>query len=155
MYLSSLYYLPSGSDPVHWLAHAKALNNGVTFPMWSEGLLQYPPLSLVVLGVFASAWGDILGLKLFGALALAVMPISLFVLVNRIAGPHAGVAASVLAAVTAVFYEMWGYGMYPNLFGFSVLFLSLYAILNYMERRDRTWGLLAAFSVILVIFRTT
>jgi len=151
MRLNSLYCLPPGSDSFHWLMHAKALLEGVGFPMWDEGLWQYPPLSLVSLGLFAKLFGDLLGLKLFGALVLAFLPASFFVLVRKMFGSRVGIVAAAFMAITPIFYEMWGYGMYPNLFGFSILFLTLFTVIKFMEQRNRKWGIIAiAMSVVLM-----
>ncbi len=151
MRLNSLYCLPPGSDSFHWLMHANALVSGMGFPMWDEGLWQYPPLSLVFLGLFAKVFGGLFGLKIFGALVLAVLPFSFFVLVRKMFGSSVGLAAAAFMAITPIFYEMWGYGMYPNLFGFSILFLTLFTIIKFMEEKNRKWGIIAiAMSVILM-----
>ncbi len=152
MRLNSLYCLPPGSDPFHWLMHAKALVSGVGYPMWDEGLWQYPPLSLVSLGLFAKLFGDLLGLKLFGALVLAILPASLFVLVRKMFGTSVGLVAAAFMALTPIFYEMWGYGMYPNLFGFSILFLTLFTVIKFMELRNRKWGIIAISMSIVLMF---
>lgn len=152
MHLNNLYYLPPGSDPFHWLMHAKALVAGVKYPMWDEGLLQYPPISLLLLGLFAKVFGDLLGLKLFGALVLAILPVSFFVLVRKMFGSLVGIVAAVLIAVTPIFYEMWGYGMYPNLFGFSILFLTLFTVINFMEKKNKRWGIAAILMSIVLMF---
>jgi len=152
MRLNSDYYLPSGSDPVHWLAHAKALVDGVTYPLWSEGLLQYPPVPLIALGLLTRGLGDVLGLKMFGALVLGLLPLSSFVLVNRIAGPRVGLIAALFMAITPAFYEMWGWGMYPNLFGFSVLFFALVTVIDYSDHKTIKRGIAAALMIVLVMF---
>ena len=152
MHLNSLYYLPPGSDSFHWLMHAKALVAGVRYPMWDEGLLQYPPISLLLLGLFANVFGDLLGLKLFGALVIAILPASFFVLVRKMFGSRVGIVAAVFIAITPIFYEMWGYGMYPNLFGFSILFLTLFTIINFIEQKNRKWGIAAILMSIVLMF---
>lgn len=150
--MNGLYELSSGADSFHWLMHAKALLFGLDYPMWGEGLWQYPPLSLVFLGVFAKVFGDLLGLKIFGALLLAVMPASFFVLVRKMFGSAVGLLAAVLMAVTPIFYEMWGYGMYPNLFGFSVLFLTLFSVIKFLELRNRKWAVIALAMSVIIMF---
>lgn len=152
MHLNNLYYFPPGSDPFHWLMHAKALVAGIRYPMWDEGLLQYPPISLLLLGLFAKGFGDLLGLKLFGALVLAILPASFFVLVRKMFGSHVGIVAAVFIAITPIFYEMWGYGMYPNLFGFSILFLTLFTVINFMEQKNRKWGTAAILMSLILMF---
>jgi hypothetical protein len=150
--LNSLYYLPSGIDSMHWLAYAKALVSGIRFPLWTTGLLQVPPIPLVILGLFTKIFGDILGTQLFGAVVLGILPLSFFILVNKMFGPRVGIVASVFIAVTPVFYEMWGSGMYPNLFGLSVLFFAFFAILNFIERKNLKWGVTAFLMIVLVVF---
>jgi hypothetical protein len=152
MRLNSLYYLPSGIDSMHWLAYAKAFVSGIRFPLWSAGLLQVPPIPLIILGLFTKVFGDILGTQLFGAVVLGILPLSFFILVNRMFGPRVGIVASLFIAITPVFYEMWGSGMYPNLFGFSVLFFALFAILNFIERKNLKWSIAAFFMIVLVMF---
>jgi Dolichyl-phosphate-mannose-protein mannosyltransferase len=152
MRLNSLYYLPSGIDSMHWLAYAKAIVSGIRFPLWSTGLLQVPPIPLIILGFFIKVFGDILGTQLFGAVILGILPLSFFILINRMFGPRVGIVASLFIAITPVFYEMWGSGMYPNLFGFSVLFFALFAILNFIERKNLKWGVAAFFMIVLVMF---
>jgi hypothetical protein len=152
MRLNSLYELPPGSDSFHWLMHAKALLSGLSYPMWGEGLWQYPPLSLVFLGLFAKIFGDLLALKIFGALVLAVLPASFFVLVRKMFGSPVGLLAAAFMAVTPIFYDMWGYGMYPNLFGFSVLFLTLFSVVKFMELKNRKWGINALAMSVVVMF---
>jgi hypothetical protein len=132
--------------------HAKALVAGVGYPMWDEGLWQYPPLSLVFLGLFAKVFGGLLGLKIFGALVLAALPASFFVLVRKMFGSSVGVAAAAFIAITPICYEMWGYGMYPNLFGFSILFLTLFTIIKFMEQRNRKWGIIAIGMSVVLMF---
>ena len=144
--------MPSGSDPLHWLAHAKALVSGVRYPLWSEGLLQYPPVPIVILGFFAKIFGDILGMKLFGAFVIGILPISSFVLFNKMFGSRVGLVASIFIAVTPAFYEMWGWGMFPNLFGFSVLLLSLFTVINFVEHKNLKWGIITSLMIILVMF---
>jgi hypothetical protein len=151
-HLNSLYYLPPGDDAFHWLAHARALIDGASFPLWSEGLLQYPPAPLAILGLFARAFGDIAGLELFGALVLGILPLSVFALANRMFGARVGVVAALFVSVTPVFYEMWGFGMYPNLFGFSIMLLALFAMINLVERWSMKWGFTAASLSVLVMF---
>ena len=152
MHLYSLYYLPSGNDALHWLAHAKALVSGVRYPMWSEGLLQYPPVPIILLGLFAKVFGDLLGVKLFGALVLGLLPVSSYVLVKKMFGERVGIIASLLVAITPAFYEMWGWGMFPNIFGFSILMLALFTVINFIEHRNLKWGIFAALMIILTMF---
>jgi len=145
--------LPWWTDGGEWLKYARGLL-GVTWPMWGEDPLIYPPLFPSILADFLSLTGDpCFSIKFLAALVFALRPVAAYIfslLVFR--SRFAGVSAAAMIMLLPIHVEMLGWGGYPNLLCLSILMIAMGSLISWL--RDGGRGILAilVISSLLVVF---
>jgi hypothetical protein len=149
---------PPFNDPANWLKISNALN-GVTFPMWEQTALQYPPFFMLLLSALGGITGDpLLAIRLAGVLVAAIVPLSAYPISKQVSGSGAsGLAAAWLVGLSPIFFEMYGWGGYPNLLGLTFLMLSLYFLLKALSDPSRWYfvGALTSSSLVVLTHHLT
>lgn len=152
VYLYSRVF-PWWSDGGIWLKQLNALF-GVEYPMWGETAFQFDQLYLLYLLSLRFLLGNILtALEASAILAYAARVASTFILARKLFKSEvAGLAAALLSGFSPLFYETFGWGGYPNLFGYALLPLAFYAMLRCIEKSSGKNLAFTALSVAAVTF---
>jgi hypothetical protein len=139
---------PWWSDGGIWLKQLNALF-GVEYPMWGETPFQFDQLYLLYLASLRLLLGNILtALEASALLAYAARVVTTFILARKLfKNEIAGLAAALLSGFDPLFYETFGWGGYPNLFGYALLPLAFYAMLSCIEKSSRKNLALSALTV--------
>jgi hypothetical protein len=145
--------LPWWTDGGTWLKQLNAMF-GIEYPMWGLPPFQFDQLYLVYLAFLRALLGN--GVSALEASALsmyAALVGTTFVLARRLFKSEvAALAAALLSGFHPIFYETLGWGGYPNLFGYALLPLAFYSMLNSIERGSRKHIAFAALTVAAVAF---
>jgi len=149
--LYRLYYLPPGFDVGAWITYAKALI-GESGSAW---VTRYHPYLVhnSLLALFLRVFGDeILAAQAFAIFLFALRPLATYLLSLEVLGSRSkAVLVSFFVALHASFFEVWGWGGYPNLLGFALSPLALYFVVGAVEKRDMRSLLLAlGFSLLTI-----
>lgn len=127
-------YFPWWTDGGNWLKHVNAVLGDI-YPMWEEGIYQYPPIFFILTGVVAELTGNlIVSLKSVALVSFFIFPIAMYFLSKKIFGRSlAGVAAAWLTAFFPLFLEFMGWGGYPNILAFAFLSIAFFFMTRYVE----------------------
>lgn len=122
--------------------------------MWGETPFQFDQLYLLYLASLRLLLGNILtALEASALLAYAARVATTFVLARKLFKSDAtGLAAALLSGFCPLFYETFGWGGYPNLFGYALLPLAFYAMLGCIEKSSRKNLAFTALTVAGVTF---
>ena len=155
---------PWWSDTGEWLKYANAIqadlatrlgihnqnNSAMLYPMWDQGVWQYPPLFFLLLIPFKISLGPILALKLLGSILYSLQPIPMYFLAKKITRNELAGIAAAFASLTPLYSEMLGWGGYPNLLGLILLGFAFHTILNTKDKwSKRNISLLAILSILI------
>ena len=141
--------LPWWMDGGDWLKRVNALlGNG--YPMWNQTTFQYPPLFFALVAAF-SGLGEIRSLEIWGLAAYALVPLMTYFLMKELFKDRVvAVAGAWLTGFTPIWYEMFGWGGYPDLLGLAMLPLGFLGVYRFSEKGSRgNFALLAAGSVLV------
>jgi len=153
MWLNSMYTMPPGTDPGQWLRETHALMGNIT-PYWERRTLLYPPFSFIILlSVIEIVKNELLALKIFGSLVFSLLPIPAYIITKKLGQDKTkAIIAALLTVVAPLFYEMWGWGAYPNLLGLFFLGMTFYFTLNIIDNPCRKNFIFALFSGFLTVY---
>ena len=137
-------------DGGDWLKRVNALL-GNTYPMWNQTTFQYPPLFFVLVASLSGLMGEIRSLELWALVAYALIPLVTYFFVNELFHDKVvAVAGAWLTGFTPIWFEMFGWGGYPDLLGLALLPLGFLGILRFSEKGSlKNFALLAAGSVLI------
>jgi hypothetical protein len=137
--------LPWWMDGGDWLKRVNALL-GNPYPMWEQTTLQYPPLFFVLVAGLSSLLGEVRSLELWALVAYALVPLTTYFFVNELFHDRVvAVAGAWLTAFTPIWFEMFGWGGYPDLLGLALLPLGFLGVMRFSEKGSPTnLALLAA-----------
>jgi hypothetical protein len=127
---------------------------GIQYPMWGETAFQFDQLYLLYLASLRLLLGNILtALEVSAILAYAARVVTTYILSRKLFRSEiAGMAAALLSGFNPLFYETFGWGGYPNLLGYALLPLALYAMLRYVEKTSKENLAFTALTVAAVTF---
>jgi hypothetical protein len=142
--------LPWWMDGGDWLKRVNALL-GNTYPMWNQTTFQYPPVFFVLVASLSGLMGEIRSLEFWALVAYALIPLITYFFVNELFHDKVvAVAGAWLTGFTPIWFEMFGWGGYPDLLGLALLPLGFLGILRFSEKRSlKNFALLAAGSVLI------
>jgi hypothetical protein len=142
--------LPWWMDGGDWLKRVNAIL-GNAYPMWNQGTLQYPPLFMILVAGLSKILGEILALKVMALVSFSLIPLTTYFFVNELFHDKVvGVAAAWAAAFTPIWFEMIGWGGYPDLLGLAVLPFAFYGIVRYNRDKSSKSMLMLALGSALV-----
>ncbi|MEM3833350.1 MAG: hypothetical protein QW128_07165 [Thermoprotei archaeon] len=157
--------MPMWSDPGEWLKYSNAieahlaltigLNEDVykymLYPMWNQGVWQYPPLFFIILIPLIKLLNPFLALKLMGSLLLSLQPIPTYFISKRITKSRiGGLLAAYISSLMPLYLEMYGWGGYPNLMGFLLLATNIYFTLAAIEEGGKKYFSLMLLTSMLI-----
>lgn len=128
------FMVPSGADPGNWLTmvnmlhRADATGHGLRYPQIFF-LLLYLPLRLGL--------DEFMVLKVAGALASTIIGIPFFLLARRLSGNLAASLCTLLFLFAEGYSEMIAWGGYTRFLGMFFMLLSLYFLVNLLEKPSR------------------
>jgi hypothetical protein len=142
--------LPWWMDGGDWLKRVNALL-GNTYPMWNQTTFQYPPLFFVLVASLSGLMGEIRSLEFWALVAYALVPLVTYLFVNELFHDRVvAVAGAWLTGFTPIWFEMFGWGGYPDLLGLALLPLGFLGVLRFSEKGSlKNFALLAAGSVLI------
>ena len=156
---------PLWSDPGEWLKYAKAYEavilKAIGFnPQYARDILDimgnqiifgYPPLTLFLISIFRAILGDVPGVQYLGTTLLVIQPIPIYLITYRLTKIRwIALLASLYAAFTPGYMEIFGWGGYPNLLGFFLIGMSIYYLIGVLKDEERLWKPL--ITSILIVF---
>ena len=114
--------------------------------------LRYNPLFFVLLDPFLVFFGALTGLKVVASLVFSVAAIPFFLLAKKLSSSY---LAALIASWTFLFFEgyseMIGWGGNPNFLGFLFILVTLFFLLDSLEKPSSKNVLLTGFSLSLVV----
>lgn len=147
------YNLPiSASDTGIWLKASYAIfeNN---YPMWNLSPLEHGVLPFIIVYPLAKIFGDVWAINIFGLVCLTLRPIAIFFLAKKIyKSQFFALLCSTIDAFFPSYYEMYAWGGYPNLLGFTILPIAFVYVLQCNQSgKLKDFFTLGLFSTILVL----
>ncbi|MDA4126859.1 MAG: hypothetical protein OK452_06630 [Thaumarchaeota archaeon] len=144
--------LPWWMDGGDWLKRVNALL-GNSYPMWNQTTFQYPPLFFILVAALSGPIGEIRSLELWALLAYALVPLATYFFVNELFHDRVvAVAGAWLTGFSPIWFEMFGWGGYPDLLGLALLPLGFLGVLRFSESRSsKNLTLLASGSVLIPV----
>ena len=141
---------PWWMDGGDWLKRVNALL-GNAYPMWNQTTLQYPPLFFVLVAAFSGPLGEIRSLEIWALIAYALVPLVTYFFAKELFKDRAvAVAGAWLTGFTPIWFEMFGWGGFPDLLGLAMLPLGFLGVLRFSEKGSaRNFSLLAIGSVLI------
>ena len=146
-------YFPPINDPAIWIKYANGVF-GYTYPLWDTTPFQYPPLFPFILGAFKFLIGDyLLALKILGIFLASIISLSVYPLARYLSNSEVGGLVAVwIVGFHPVFYEMFGWGGYPNLLALIFLSLSTYYLLRFIDEPKTKNLVLSSILIALTVF---
>lgn len=144
--------LPWWMDGGDWLKRVNAIL-GNSYPMWEQTTLQYPPLFFVLVTGFSGLMGEIRSLEVWALVAYALVPLVTYFFVDELFHDKVvAVAGAWLTGFTPIWFEMFGWGGYPDLLGLALLPLGFLGVLKVSEKWSiQNFALLAAGSILIPV----
>ncbi|HEV2139008.1 MAG TPA: hypothetical protein VGR53_09200 [Nitrososphaerales archaeon] len=142
--------LPWWMDGGDWLKRVNALL-GNTYPMWEQTTLQYPPLFFVLVASLSGLFGEIRSLELWALLGYALIPLVTYFFVNELFHDQVVAAAGAwLTGFSPIWFEMFGWGGYPDLLGLALLPFGFLGVVRFSEKRSaKNMAILATGSILV------
>jgi hypothetical protein len=138
--------LPWWTDGGLWLKYANGLM-GVTWPLWDEKPLNYPPLFPSILALFTTLTNDpVFSVKFLAAFLFSIRPLAAYLsslLIFR--EKLSAIAAALIMMFLPIHVEMVGWGGYPNILGLSLSMISVGLLISWL--RDDTGRMLPALFI--------
>lgn len=134
------YKLPVGGDAGIWLELSFAIfeNN---YPVWNSSQFlwgtpfQHGPIPFLVLYPLAKIMGEVLAANTMGIVFMALRPIAVFFFAKKLLrNQYFALLCSTVDAFFPSYYEMYGFGGYPNLLAFILLPLAFAYVLQASTR---------------------
>jgi uncharacterized membrane protein len=126
--------LPWWTDGGLWLKYANGLM-GVTWPLWDEKPLNYPPLFPSILALFITLTNDpVFSVKFLAAFLFSIRPLAAYLsslLIFR--EKLSAIAAALIMMFLPIHVEMVGWGGYPNILGLSLFMLSIGLLISWLR----------------------
>lgn len=143
--------LPWWVDGGIWLKYANGLL-GVTWPLWNEKSLNYPPLFPTILAILVYLTGDpVFSIKFLAVLTFSLRPLIVFLssilLFKRLS---VSVSAGIIMMMLPIHVEMLGWGGYPNLLSSSLLMISITLLITWLKGNSRKLLLLLFITSALI-----
>jgi hypothetical protein len=138
--------LPWWIDGGLWLKYANGLM-GVTWPLWDEKPLNYPPLFPSILALLTNLTNDpIFSVKFLAAFLFSIRPLAAYLsslLIFR--GKLSSIVAALLMMLLPIHVEMVGWGGYPNILGLFLSTVSIALLISWL--RDDVGKMLPALFI--------
>jgi hypothetical protein len=138
--------LPWWTDGGLWLKYANGLM-GVTWPLWDEKPLNYPPLFPSILALLTNLTNDpIFSVKFLAAFSFSIRPLAAYLsslLIFR--GKLSSIVAALLMMLLPIHVEMVGWGGYPNILGLFLSTVSIALLISWL--RDDVGKMLPALFI--------
>jgi hypothetical protein len=142
------YAAPPGADYGNFLTQVNILNGHDVVGLG----LRYNPLFFIVLDPFLIFFAQLTALKVVASLVFSIVAIPFFLLAKKLSNSY---VAALVASCTFLFFEgyseMIGWGGNPNFLGFSFMLLTLFFLVNSLEKSSKKNLLLTGFSLSLVV----
>jgi len=147
------YQLPIGGDIGAYLKISYAIFENKSYPMWGDNLYQYPPLLFFIIYPVTKVLGDVWAINIIGLFLLVLRPLALFVFISKMfKNRFIALLGAGLSAFSPVYYSMYAWGGYDNLFGFVVLPIAfIYIFENSQCAKPKNFIVLFLFSTIAVL----
>ncbi|MEM1559975.1 MAG: hypothetical protein QXP57_07170 [Nitrososphaerota archaeon] len=145
--------LPWWVDGGLWLKYAKAYL-GITWPMWEEKTLNYPPLfpSILAVAIFLKL-DPVIAVKLLATLVFSIRPAIAYISSIMIFGNRlTAFLTALMFMFLPIHVEMLGWGGYPNLLTLSFMNISMSLLVSWLNKGfSKTVAFLLLFSIIIAI----
>ena len=113
--------LPWWMDGGDWLKRVNAIL-GNSYPMWNQTTFQYPPLFFVLVAALSGLLGEVRSLEVWSLIAYALVPLVTYFFMKELFKDRVvAVAGAWLTGFTPIWFEMFGWGGYPDLLGLAML----------------------------------
>jgi hypothetical protein len=120
---------------------------GVTWPLWDEKPLNYPPLFPSILALFTTLTNDpVFSVKFLAAFLFSIRPLAAYLsslLIFR--EKLSAIAAALIMMFLPIHVEMVGWGGYPNILGLSLSMISIGLLISWL--RDDAGRMLPALFI--------
>ena len=142
--------LPWWMDGGDWLKRVNAIL-GNTYPMWNQTTYQYPPLFFFLVAGLTSVMGELRSLEFWALVAYALVPVTTYFFMNELFHDRVVAAAGAwLTGFTPIWFEMFGWGGYPDLLGLALLPLGFLGVLRFSKKVSaKNFALLAVGCVLI------